>query len=39
MGTEEIINLDLNKREMKLVEDSANSVKEVMNVLDGMKLF
>ena len=38
-GIEEIIQLDLNKNEMKLVEDSADSVKEVMAVLDDMKLF
>jgi malate dehydrogenase len=38
-GIEEIIQLELNKAEMKLVEDSANSVKEVMGVLDDMKLF
>jgi malate dehydrogenase len=38
-GIEEIIQLDLNKAEMKLVEESANSVKEVMGVLDDMKLF
>ena len=38
-GIEEIIQLDLNKNEMKLVEESANSVKEVMGVLDDMKLF
>jgi malate dehydrogenase len=38
-GIEEIIQLDLSKNEMKLVEDSANSVKEVMAVLDEMKLF
>jgi malate dehydrogenase len=38
-GIEEIIQLDLNKNEMKLVEDSANSVKEVMDLLDDMKLF
>jgi malate dehydrogenase len=38
-GIEEIIQLELNKSEMKLVEDSANSVKEVMDVLDDMKLF
>jgi len=38
-GIEEIIQLDLNKHEMKMVEDSANSVKEVMAALDEMKLF
>jgi malate dehydrogenase len=38
-GVEEIIQLDLNKNEMKMVEESANSVKEVIGVLDDMKLF
>jgi malate dehydrogenase len=38
-GIEEIIQLDLNKNEMKLVEESAKSVKEVIAVLDDMKLF
>jgi malate dehydrogenase len=38
-GIEEIIQLDLNKNEMKMVEESANSVKEVMAVLDEMKIF
>jgi len=38
-GIEEIVQLDLNKAEMKLVDESANSVKEVMAVLDDMKLF
>jgi malate dehydrogenase len=38
-GIEEIIQLELNRAEMKLVEESAASVREVMNVLDDMKLF
>ncbi len=38
-GIEEIINLDLNKNELKMVDESANSVREVMSVLDDMKLF
>lgn len=38
-GIEEIIELKLNERELKLVRDSASSVKEVMNSLDEMKLF
>lgn len=38
-GIEEIIQLQLTKPEMKLVEDSASSVSEAMAVLDGMKLF
>lgn len=35
-GIEEIIELKLNKDEMDLLSKSAVSVKEVMNVLDGM---
>jgi malate dehydrogenase len=35
-GIEEIIELKLNADEMKLVNDSAKAVKEVMDVLDGM---
>lgn len=38
-GIEEIIELNLNAREKKMVEDSANSVKDVMKILDDMKLF
>jgi len=38
-GIEEIIQLQLNKNEMKMVEESASSVREVMDVLDEMKLF
>jgi malate dehydrogenase len=38
-GIEEIIQLQLTKPEMKLVEDSASSVSEAMAVLDSMKLF
>jgi len=38
-GIEEIIELNLNKDEMKMLEDSANSVKTVMKVLDDMNLF
>ena len=38
-GVEEIINLELNKHEMKLVEESANGVKELIKALDDMKLF
>ncbi|MGB3074746.1 MAG: malate dehydrogenase [Chitinophagales bacterium] len=37
-GIEEIITLNLNAAEMKLLSDSAASVKEVMAVLDNMKL-
>lgn len=36
-GIERIIELKLNDDEMKLVNDSAKSVKEVMNVLDNLK--
>ncbi len=38
-GIEEIIELNLNKDEQKMLEDSANSVKSVMKVLDDMNLF
>ena len=38
-GVEEIIELNLNAREKKMVNDSANSVKDVIKVLDSMKLF
>lgn len=38
-GIEQILELQLNDEELKLVHQSANAVKEVMNVLDGMKLF
>jgi len=38
-GVEEIIEIDLDKDEKKLLETSANSVKEVMKTLDDMKLF
>jgi len=37
LGIEKIIELKLNEEEMKLVKDSAKSVKEVMDVLDNMK--
>ena len=37
-GIEEIIELQLNKEEKKLLEQSAASVREVMGVLDGMKV-
>ena len=38
-GIEDIIELNLNAKEKKMVEDSADSVKSVMKVLDDMKLF
>ncbi|HRY32489.1 MAG TPA: malate dehydrogenase [Bacteroidales bacterium] len=38
-GIEEIIELKLNKDEMKMLKDSADSVKSMMKVLDDMKLF
>ena len=38
-GIEEIIQLQLNAREQKMVEESAASVREVMDILDEMKLF
>ena len=37
-GIERIIELKLNAEEKKLLDDSAKSVKEVMAVLDGMKI-
>lgn len=38
-GIEEIIELNLNKDEKKMLDESANSVKSMMKVLDDMKLF
>ncbi|MFA9389311.1 MAG: malate dehydrogenase [Prolixibacteraceae bacterium] len=38
-GIEQIIEVKLNDAEMKLLQDSAVAVKEVMNVFDDMKLF
>ncbi|MHC1708335.1 MAG: malate dehydrogenase [Bacteroidales bacterium] len=38
-GIEEIIELKLNKEEMKMLKDSADSVKTMMKVLDDMKIF
>ena len=38
-GVEEVIELKLNKREKDMVNESAKSVKEVMGVLDKMKIF
>lgn len=38
-GIEEIIELNLNEDEQALLEDSAKSIKSVMQVLDDMKLF
>jgi malate dehydrogenase len=38
-GIEEIIELKLNKDERELLETSAKAVKNVMNVLDDLKLF
>ncbi len=38
-GIEEIIELNLNKDEQALLDDSAKSIKSVMQVLDDMKLF
>jgi malate dehydrogenase len=38
-GIEEVIELNLNEKEKKMVKDSANSVKEVIGVLDKMNLF
>ncbi len=38
-GIEELIELKLNNEEMKMLQESANSVKETMKVLDEMSLF
>ncbi len=38
-GIKEIIEIDLNEDENTLLQDSAKSVKIVMNVLDDMKMF
>jgi malate dehydrogenase len=38
-GVEEIIEVELNKDEKKLLTTSAEAVKDVMKVLDKMKLF
>ncbi len=38
-GIEEIIEVELNKDEKKLLYDSSDSVKKVMKLLDDMKLF
>jgi malate dehydrogenase len=38
-GIEEVIELKLNKKETEMVRESAKSVKEVMGLLDKMKLF
>ncbi len=38
-GISEIIEIQLNKEEKKLLNDSAVAVKKVMNLLDGMKIF
>jgi malate dehydrogenase len=38
-GVEEIIEIDMNSEERALFDASAKSVKTVMDILDGMKLF
>ena len=38
-GVEEVIEIRLNEDEKKLLQESANSVKSVMKVLDNMELF
>lgn len=38
-GVEKILEIQLNEEEMELLNSSANSVKNVMQVLDDMKLF
>jgi malate dehydrogenase len=38
-GIEEVIEIELNAEEKKLLKTSADSVRNVMKILDGMKLF
>jgi malate dehydrogenase len=38
-GIEEIIEVDLNKEEKKLLQDSSEAVQKMMKVLDDMNLF
>ena len=38
-GIKEILEIDLDKDEMKLLHDSASAVRGVMDILDGMKFF
>ncbi|MFC2129009.1 malate dehydrogenase, partial [Bacteroidota bacterium] len=38
-GIEKIYEIDLNEEEKAMLTTSANHVKEVMNILDGMKMF
>jgi malate dehydrogenase len=38
-GIEEIIELKLNKDEQKMLNESADSVKQMMTVMDEMNLF
>ncbi|MCB0807421.1 MAG: malate dehydrogenase [Bacteroidales bacterium] len=38
-GIEHIFEIDLNKEEKKLLNDSATAVKKVMKILDDMKIF
>ncbi|RLD34961.1 MAG: malate dehydrogenase, partial [Bacteroidetes bacterium] len=38
-GIEEIIEVELNGEERKLLEESSNAVKGVMGILDDMKFF
>ena len=38
-GIEEVIELQMNQREKEMVKESAKSIREVMGVLDKMKLF
>ena len=37
-GVERIIEVALNEDEKQLLVDSANSVKDIMNILDGMNI-
>ncbi len=38
-GVEEVIEIELDKNEKKLLNDSANAVRDLMKTLDDMKLF
>jgi len=38
-GIEEIIELNLNEKESKLLQDSANQVRAATNIVEGMNLF
>jgi malate dehydrogenase len=37
-GIEQIIEVSLNEAEMEMLHSSANSVKKIMDILDGMNI-